>query len=131
MYSTSSTIQKKNLRYDKVFETYYKIFVAGELVLKEKLAGQDKEKKIEKSLTRILEQYYDKIILQEKINAEKLIDLEYYGCYKTLAQYYRYRDKNRYFHFVKKLSKTNLIYLKIYNKINKVPCDNKEKHKEF
>ena len=115
----------------KFFKHIIKYLQQANLFLRKNQQDKIKKKKIEKSLTRILEQYYDKIILQEKINAEKLIDLEYYGCYKTLAQYYRYRDKNRYFHFVKKLSKTNLIYLKIYNKINKVPCDNKEKHKEF
>jgi hypothetical protein len=53
-------------------------------------------------ITEVLEEWYEKIIAQEKINKEKLFELEQQKEYEFLFEYYQTHDKEKYPFFLKK-----------------------------
>lgn len=86
---------------------WIEIFVAGELVVKKKIDGigysiGSIDNIVSQTITEVLEEWYEKIIAQEKINKEKLFELEQQKEYEFLFEYYQTHDKEKYPFFLKK-----------------------------
>ena len=88
-------------------EGWIEIFVAGEPVVKKKFDGIGYsigaiDNIVSQTITEVLEEWYEKIIAQEKINKEKLFELEQQKEYEFLLEYYQTHDKEKYPFFLKK-----------------------------
>ena len=88
-------------------EGWIEIFVAGEPVVKKKFDGigysiGSIDNIVSQTITEVLEEWYEKIIAQEKINKEKLFELEQQKEYEFLLEYYQTHDKEKYPFFLKK-----------------------------
>lgn len=88
-------------------EGWIEIFVAGELVVKKKFDGigysiGSIDNIVSQTITEVIEEWYEKIIAQEKINKEKLFELEQQKEYEFLLEYYQTHDKEKYPFFLKK-----------------------------
>ena len=89
-------------------EGWIEIFVAGEPVVKKKIDGIGYsiggaiDNIVSQTIAEVLEEWYEKIIAQEKINKEKLFELEQQKKYEFLLEYYQTHDKEKYPFFLKK-----------------------------
>ena len=89
-------------------EGWIEIFVAGEPVVKKKIDGIGYsiggaiDNIVSQTIAEVLEEWYEKIITQEKINKEKLFELEQQKEYEFLLEYYQTHDKEKYPFFLKK-----------------------------
>ena len=88
-------------------EGWIEIFVAGEHVVKKKFHGigysiGSIDNIVSQTITEVIEEWYEKIIAQEKINKEKLFELEQQKEYEFLLEYYQTHDKEKYPFFLKK-----------------------------
>ena len=89
-------------------EGWIEIFVAGEPVVKKKIDGIGYsiggaiDNIVSQTIAEVLEEWYEKIIAQEKINKEKLFELEQQKEYEFLLEYYQTHDKEKYPFFLKK-----------------------------
>ena len=76
-------------------EGWIEIFVAGEPVVKKKFDGIGYsiggaiDNIVSQTIAEVLEEWYEKIIAQEKINKEKLFELEQQKEYEFLLEYYQ------------------------------------------
>ncbi|MBR2105630.1 MAG: hypothetical protein IJ937_00020, partial [Treponema sp.] len=75
-------------------EGWIEIFVAGEPVVKKKIDCMSQSSEaidniVSQTITEVIEEWYEKIIAQEKINKEKLFELEQQKEYEFLLEYYQ------------------------------------------
>lgn len=88
-------------------EGWIEVFVAGEPVVKKKIDCMSQSSEaidniVSQTITEVIEEWYEKIIAQEKINKEKLFELEQQKEYEFLLEYYQTHDKEKYPFFLKK-----------------------------